>query len=340
MKVLKNTTPLARYLTRLFLFLLPVILLVYPLDCAFSYLLLQKKYKYSGELEVWNDLLSSRINSDVVIYGSSRAWTHFDPEILQEATGLDVYNLGLDAHDFWFQYARHKYLLRYNPKPAVILLSLDSFCLIRRKDFYNYTQVLPFMLWDRFLYDHTKRYIGFSTPEYFLPLLRYAGESTALASSMTVLIPGANKNKLRYRGYAGRDEYWNNDFENAKNEHGQMKMSIETESRELLFRFLEECKNDSIEVILVYSPVYIEGQQFITNRDEIMEFYENTAASFGVCFLDYSNSEICQKREYFYNSTHLNRTGAELFSHELAADLNKNTAIRKIQEQRKTKKDL
>lgn len=340
MENLNIRKPLCFFMIRFLLFLLPVVLLVYPLDCMFSHLLLQKQSKYSGELEVWNDVLNSRIHSDMVIYGSSRAWTHFDPEILQEGTGLDVYNLGLDAHDFWFQYARHQYLIEHNPKPEVILLSLDSFCLIRRKDFYNYTQVLPFMLGDRFLYEHTKNYIGFSAPEYFIPLLRYAGESTALASSLSVLIPGANKEKLRYRGYEGRDEHWNKDFENAKSEYGQMELTIEPESRDLFLRFLKECQDDRIEVILVFSPVYVEGQQFIKNRKEIMNFYRDTAESFDISFLDYSSSDICLHKDYFYNSTHLNKTGAELFSHELATDLIKNTAIKKIQEQRKAKKDL
>ena len=41
----------------------------------------------------------------------------------------------------------------------------------------------------------------------------------------------------------------------------------------LMDNFLTECKNLDIQVILVYSPVYVEGQRFILTREEIMNIY-------------------------------------------------------------------
>lgn len=35
-------------------------------------------------------------------------------------------------------------------------------------------------------------------------------------------------------------------------------------------------------------------------------------------FIDYSNSYLCYDKKYFYNSQHLNKTGAELFSKEVS----------------------
>ena len=38
-------------------------------------------------------------------------------------------------------------------------------------------------------------------------------------------------------------------------------------------------------------------------------------------FLDYSYDSISFKKEYFYNSLYLNKTGAEIFTRQLAHDL-------------------
>lgn len=62
-----------RVIKKIFLFYLPIILLSYPLDKSISNYLKQSNKCY-GEYEVWNDIYSGKINADIAIYGSSRAW--------------------------------------------------------------------------------------------------------------------------------------------------------------------------------------------------------------------------------------------------------------------------
>ncbi|MBE2208298.1 MAG: hypothetical protein IAE84_11975, partial [Saprospiraceae bacterium] len=81
-----------------------------------GYYLKQTK-KAPGEFEVWNDIYNSNVNCDIAIYGSSRAWVHIDPKILSHILQLNVYNFGIDGHNFWLQYLRHIEFLKYNPKP-------------------------------------------------------------------------------------------------------------------------------------------------------------------------------------------------------------------------------
>jgi lysophospholipase L1-like esterase len=67
--------------------------------------------------------------------------------------------------------------------------------------------------------------------------------------------------------------------------------------------------------------VYVEGQKFIDNRDELRVFYNSVADQHNIKYLDYSLHNICNKREYFYNATHLNSRGANAFSSILAKDI-------------------
>ena len=72
---------------------------------------------------------------------------------------------------------------------------------------------------------------------------------------------------------------------------------------------------------IVYTPVHIDGQKFVTNRDELIETYNNYSSKYSIRFYDYSKDSICLDRSYFYNSTHLNKKGSEIFSKKLANDL-------------------
>jgi hypothetical protein len=49
--------------------------------------------------------------------------------------------------------------------------------------------------------------------------------------------------------------------------------------------------------------------------------YDSIACEFHIPILDYSDIPMCYDTAYFYNATHLNKTGAELFTTKLAHDI-------------------
>src|SRR6185503_20666141 len=78
------------------------------------------------------------------------------------------------------------------------------------------------------------------------------------------------------------------------------------------------CTDRGIRLVLVYSPEYVEAQEFTSNRAEIFEAFRKLATKSGVAFWDYSSVPLTRQRELFYNSQHLNRRGAEAFTSVLA----------------------
>jgi hypothetical protein len=103
-----------KFVLKIFIFLLPILLLPYPIDIIFSKYLSESKYYAKGEVKVWKDIYDGKINSDCVIYGSSRAWRHISPQIIKDSLLVSSYNLGVDGLNFPIQYLRHKELLKYN----------------------------------------------------------------------------------------------------------------------------------------------------------------------------------------------------------------------------------
>jgi lysophospholipase L1-like esterase len=52
-----------------------------------------------------------------------------------------------------------------------------------------------------------------------------------------------------------------------------------------------------------------------------MDTLKSIATRFSIPYLDYSPDSLMYHKELFYNTTHLNKKGAEIFTRQLAADL-------------------
>ncbi|MFM9826122.1 hypothetical protein [Flavobacterium sp.] len=310
-----------KFIVQISLFLMPIFLISYYADNYISENLKKSNSFAKKEYSTWNAILEGKVNSDIVIYGSSRAWVHISPLMISNSLNVSVYNLGIDGHNFWLQYLRHTLLLKYNVKPKMIILSLDVFTLQKIDNLYNSDQFLPYMLWDESIKESTISYNSFNSLDYEIPLLRYLGRSKAINASFS--INKSDKKIERIRGYQAKDRQWNSDFDKAKKAMKNYEKPLDIGSVILFEQFLNECKSKDIKLLFVYSPEYIEGQKFVKNRGEIISLYEKYSKKYNIPFYNYSNDSLSHDKKYFYNATHLNKTGAELFTKRLIDSLKK-----------------
>ena len=307
-----------KFIKNIFLYSLPIVLFIPICDYYLSNSL-NKSNDVAGEFEVWSDIYKGTINSNLAIYGSSRAWVQINPKTLEDSLNLKAYNFGIDGHNFWLQYLRHKEYLKYNTAPKTIVISVDAFSLAKRTDLFRENQFLPYMLWNKNIRKYTASYEGFNDLDYYIPLVRYYGRMQKVKSYINL-----NYNKdsnYRERGFKSFDKSWNNDLKKAKSKMNYYSIDLDTKSIDLFNTFLLECKKEQIQVILVYAPEHISGQKFIINRQETINLFKGFSNKYKLTFLDYSKNELCSNKEYFYNSMHLNKKGSELFSKTLAHDL-------------------
>lgn len=312
-----------KFLFNSLLFLLPFIAIAYPLDVFLSNQLKNDNSHSYFEYSVWNDLFTGRVNSDIVIYGSSRACVNIDPQVINDSLKQETYNLGVDGHNFWLQYLRHKTLLKYNKKPRIIILSVDIFTLQRRPDLYNSDQFLPYMVFNNQLKKNLNPYSYFSWYDYNIPLVRYYGERDALNVAVKNLIGLSNTGKGKIKGFKAINENWNNDFEVSQKKMKNYVIKYNKPTVELFNRFIKECNEDEIKIVMVYSPEHVLGQEFVTNREGLIKFYERISDIHDIPFLNYSDDLICANKDNFYNATHLNLVGTNLFMKKLGSDLKK-----------------
>jgi hypothetical protein len=93
----------------------------------------------------WNKIFQGKINSDIIILGSSRARGQYDPKIIENETGLKCYNLGVGAGKIAFEEARWESLLKYNSPPKFLIKNVDIFSSRFEKNIVFKEQCLPYL---------------------------------------------------------------------------------------------------------------------------------------------------------------------------------------------------
>lgn len=309
------------FLKRLLVFVLPLFVVMCFLDVFISYNL-KKSHNFQGEIEVWNAIYSGNINADIAIYGDSRAWTQINPEILNTTLNQNVYNFGIDGHNFWLQYLRHLLYIEYNQKPKTILLNVDIFTLEKRKELYQLEQFLPYALWNNKIINYTASYEGFTKIDYYVPLLRYSGKTKAIKNAFSNFMRSDTMN-FRNKGYKSFDLKWGEN-EKIMNNIDEYTVTFDQQSILLFENFIKECENLNIKLILIYTPEHIDGQKKIANRSELINLCDKFSKKYKLDFLNYSEDSLQLDKKYFYNSMHLNKKGSHILSHKIANQLTKN----------------
>lgn len=296
-------------------------------DILISHSLRQGKY-FPAENEVWNDIYDGKIKADIAIYGSSRAWVHYDARLFENLTGVSAYNFGEDGSNIMIQLIRHKEYIKNNQPPKLILLSVDMWTIRKNVNTYPTERYYPYMLFKtdikRMLVEHK---IDFDPVLFWIPLLRYLKSKSLMQelfenpNDSSVIALGKyevklNENgKVRDMGYRGMELTFNeDDYIRQKNELKDYEVNVDPIIIDVFNNFIVELKSLGIKIIMIYPPEYKKGQSIVSNRDDIIDKFDSIAMSNQVQFYNYSDSLISNDKKYFYNVQHLNKEGAEIFT--------------------------
>lgn len=304
-----------KFLRNFFIFIFVIAALSYSTDKIISIGLRKTDLR---KYQVWNDIYSLNINSDVVIMGSSRAWTQYSTKILDSIDHVNSYNLGIDGNPINYQIIRYNTYRRFNKKPKYIIQNIDFSTLAIRKDGYEREQYFPFVFDDTLM-----SLVGDDKKLNWLyrkiPLIRYFGYRDEIEEGIESFF--GKKfffDGNMYKGYRGNDYSW----DGSKLKKIDKALYAKDPKAVTMFdNYLAQCKTENIKVILVSAPVYIEATKKIIDEKSMKTMYLNFAHKYNFKLLDYTNDSLCYDKSNFYNATHLNKKGSELFSIKLANDL-------------------
>lgn len=304
--------------------LLLLCLLLLPLLFAMNYIV-DIGLKKSGMVmyKEWSDVFAGKANSDIVFSGPSRTQQNLAPDIFDSVLHMKCYNLGINGWTFNLQYLRFKIYLEHNKKPKYVIQNVDFDNVQRRKDFYGYEQFLPYIN-DTIVLNTSKDLKGsFTLPERYFPMFKYNNHFYIIKEGFNCFFNTGFQVKSQVeKGFTPQDKPWDGSFDEFKKAHPNgVASEISANALKDFDDFLKYCRANDIKVIFDMAPIYYEEMQMEHNLDTLRGIFKKYADEYNIPFLDYTRDSLCYQKQYFYNSQHLNKEGALIFSRKLANDV-------------------
>ena len=246
-------------------------------------------------------------NEDVFIMGSSRASHHYVPEIISKKLGMSCFNAGQDGNGIILQYGRWKMLSkRYTPK--LLIYDISSGFDMAVNDNMTYVDRLKPFCSDA----NVKDYVSSIFPvERFKTLSSmYCYNYKFIEMAFDRLRNGDYKEVGGYIPLYGHIR-----SEVVEKGQPEKETSIETDSVKLYYleALIKEANEKGTQVVLVVSPTWMGG--YLTS--DAYFGIKSVAERYGVQFIEYIDSDICNNPDYFEDSSHLNDKGARFFTEDL-----------------------
>ncbi|PZX47649.1 hypothetical protein [Algoriphagus chordae] len=275
------------------------------------------------DIPAWKDLFEGKIDDDLVILGSSRAYNHFDPKQIEEKTGISTYNLAFTGTVYRQQKMKLLTYLNYNPRPKILAWVLDLHTFTESDNFYGYEKLIAFNEYME-VKIALQTYNLYPNTYQFLPLSKYGNRPVIMWMGLKNYFFGSKEPLSVYKGYSGRDLKWDgSEFEKLRkvNIDGVFTEFSKSEIDDFE-KVINKLKEDEIDIILIFSPIYAKVLEYENNSKSIISNYKDMARKLDVSFLDYSQLEINRDTVYFYNANHLNAKGVKKFMTLFSRDIN------------------
>jgi hypothetical protein len=302
---------------QLALFIVPILIFLLGLDYLMSRYL-KNTGEVFGNVTSQYDLYKSRIHEPIVILGSSRAEVHIDPNVIKKGTGLDCYNLGWSAAESELLMYRFNEYCKYNPLPKLLVINLDMTT-------FNTQQVariirdeqLPFNLYNFEAFHFYDKNILY----YLIPGIRYSEKRFLIYQTLLLGIKNQQLETKRYNGFISSDSSWDDTQLKKILQSGPRTVIIDSSAIKSFCSSLKYLQEKNVQVMLYYAPEQQASFPLYKNRAEVLALYQQIAQQLQIPFINYAKGDIVLHKEYFYNAYHLNRTGADMFSHMILTDI-------------------
>lgn len=302
-----------KFLLNTLLFAIVCLIFAFALDTILSSRLRQNQNRIFAN---WNQLYNDTTNYDLVINGNSRAWVQYDPFIIDSILHINSYNLGIDGSPINRQIIKYQKYCYLHKAPKYLIQNIDLWTMGVRHG-YEREQFFPYFFFDREFVKDIDLYENFSLMEKYCPCYRYLGYEHIIKEAIFY----DNKqwqHDLLGKGYRGEKRQWDG---STMERTDSVVCLCDTNMVRRFLDFLAEVTLEGTKVIFVYAPVYHEVRAKMINENQMYEMYDTIAQRFDIPILDYNDIPMCYDTTYFYNGTHLNKIGAELFTTKLAHDI-------------------
>ena len=298
--------------------------------CQMMFVLSQRGLKaYScHKYERLNELLHNKSSYDLVLIGSSIVHCGMDPRIIDSICNLSSYNAGVEGGNLLeVKMILDAYLVNH-PAPKYLVLTLDFASFNLNRKFFNHLDYYPFLsneVVDRVLSNNGHK-TSLLKVFPFIELTEYDEEMRSKCVKGLIGKSEIMSDQIAYKGFLSRPMNIHNIDSNIQEYFG--KANISDESLKLFQSISDTCHSRNVKLIINFPPVYsTKAQRVVVDNGKIFKTIYNLASEYKLHFLDDDKFDFCTDSSFFSDVTHLNKTGAEVYStilgKELAGIINK-----------------
>lgn len=261
----------------------------------------------------WNDIIHDSLDADLLIMGSSRALVQYNPAILDSILHLNSYNLGMDGRSLNSQIPKYNVYRKNQSKPKTIIVNIDYFSALNYKIGYDHHQFFPY-IFNSDIQRILLEIEPFSWAELHVPIYRY----TTYCGLYYLMHTTTGFFDQHYKGFEPKNILWDgSEYEKIKCYHCE----IDGRTMSMFEDFLSQAQAEDIKVLFCYAPIYFGLTEKVDNLEEMYSVFSDYSQRYDIPILDYNFSVISRDTTYFYNASHLNKLGADLFTTQLAKDI-------------------
>lgn len=251
--------------------------------------------------------IANRMGEDVVIMGSSRAYRHYNPMILEDSLKLSVYNAGASNMGIVCNYGLYK-AFKDHHKPKIIIYEVYQTD-FSQDDITTYLDNLRLLRNNRAVCEYISRISPDDKYKMYSSLYCYN------TKWVYILQENVKASTKLEKGFAP---------DRGKLTHNPEKLpdifTIDSLKVSLFKDFIKEVTGNGTQLFLTVSPLYYgECFQWINWAKEI-------AAENGIPFYNFSKEALfLENNDLFYDQIHLNEEGAIEYSKMIGHQLIENT---------------
>lgn len=246
--------------------------------------------------------------ADVLVFGTSRAYHHYDARLLEDSLRVTSYNTGRDGEFIFYQTAVLKSVLkRYSPK--LIILDFTGSFEYSQADYDRLSALLPYYK----NHKEIRSIVNLKSP--FEKYKLYSHIYPYNSSLLTIMLGNMNVNKNRvsnmdYHGYVPLHGIHTKQLDTL---HTPANYSLDENKVNVFTEFLTLTQSKNIPLIVVNSPSY-----YLYETDYSLDAARKICFENRVPFIDFSRDiEFLSHSDYFEDETHLNKIGAAAFTQKV-----------------------
>jgi hypothetical protein len=292
-----------KFSTHLVLGILVILALDFLVGSALNYFY----FNQSSGFQYRTTYALEETNAEVLVFGSSRANHHYDPEVFQNSLKKPFYNTGRDGQFIFYQTALLEGILeRYTPE--IIIYDFAGSFEYDQEDYDRLSSLMPY-------YDsneNIREVVNLRSA--YEPVKNLSKVYPFNSSLFNIMVGNMEFNKTKnkdFQGYVPLEGNWKIELDSIV---GIKKYKTDSVKVAQFKKFIALVKAKNIRLYICYSPVYV-----FSEHDYSKTLCEKICADEKIPFYDFSRKQdYLSNKEFFSDQIHLNAKGAIIFSRQLS----------------------